>query len=616
MTDSEYVAALERELQEQSVPDGDLAAELEALEASLADDTTDVDEELAAYMKDANLQPTSYRNEEKDQVGNLDDESDELAALMRSVEGRIDRAEPVEKDAEKKPVVEVESKNKQVKVQQLPTVPPSTRTTEIPHNAEPCGDSSYAHQVGYRLYKAGRLEEAKRWSRYAKTNSASSSSSVIRGSASVVQKPVKARDQYTPLEDALMKVIRAIRGPRNKSSDVTEEEKRYLKHLKIIHEQRKISNPQERADVPKFEWQVEKVLSINELVEIPEDHVHVMIHSAESLQAVLGMNSSKSVSIHYNLGFPRDDPLTGKTEAVNHDPETGKANFNFQTFLPAKVNHKILKKRAEFTLVKHKGFWPFASEEVLGMVFVPMEPLSTRCECTGAYELVDRGGTRSKAVGGTLNLSIRIRKPISNDGSAVADKQVLVIQEWDLKQSTDATATPTTTPTVSSNTIAEKIHADTDNNESRQQLVQPPTTGNPSDATALNLGKNLSDDEKKDPLHFKFYIQSFDLMNHEIEELEKSLQSPTGQTQEKKRNIQRRLLIMQTNRDGLQQRVQSGEIDLESYLQILRNRVVQDKALIKYLSYCGMQVNALKVMRRMNIINQEIKSSEGLPASK
>ena len=51
---------------------------------------------------------------------------------------------------------------------------------------------------------------------------------------------------------------------------------------------------------------------------------------------------------------------------------TGKVEFNHQTFLPVKLNRSaagyIPRKKAEFTLIKHKGFWPFVSEEELGRV--------------------------------------------------------------------------------------------------------------------------------------------------------------------------------------------------------------------------------------------------------
>ena len=66
-----------------------------------------------------------------------------------------------------------------------------------------------------------------------------------------------------------------------------------------------------------------QALAVNEIVEIPEDHVQVLIFSADCLQAVLGTNSSKSISIRYNLGFPRDDVLIGKTEPFNHDKDKG-----------------------------------------------------------------------------------------------------------------------------------------------------------------------------------------------------------------------------------------------------------------------------------------------------
>ncbi len=595
---------------------------LAELEASLEENGTNaMDEELAALMKEANLAPSTI-SEGTGIAGRLDDGGDELEALMLALEGQREDLDVMEM---KKALAVDKNKSeggKKASAQQLPLPSPSTEIVEIPPNTTPAGDSAYAHQVGYRLYKEGRLEEAKLWSRYAKTGSASSSTvsasssssssaagGAIRGGVNVVQK--KVNDEYTPLEAALMKAIRALRGTNNKEPEMAKKEKSYLKHLKIIHEQRRIPKPTDRANVPKFEWEIEKVLAINELVEIPEDHVQVMIISAESLQAVLGVNSSKSISVHYNLGFPRDKALTGRTEPVNHDKETGKAEFHYQTFLSAKVNQKILKKKAEFTLVRHKGFWPFASEEVLGKIIVPLEPLSTRCECTGAFELVD-GSARPKAIGGTLTISIRIRKPISGVDTVVADNWVLVIPEWELKQPTKH-VTPQIAPfpsqTLNTQTNVRRDFVESGGNDGVESFT--PITGNPSDQTAMNLGKGLSEEEKKDPLSYKFYIQSFDLLSHEIEELEKSLKfSGHNSPQNSRKHMERRLAIFRANKDGLEQQVSGGELDIESYLQILQNRVDRDKALVKYLTYCGLQPDALKVLRRMNIVNQEIISAK------
>ena len=78
------------------------------------------------------------------------------------------------------------------------------------------------------------------------------------------------------------------------------------------------------------------------------------------------------------------------------------------------------------------------------------------------------------------------------------------------------------------------------------------------------------------------------------------------------RNTERRCIILKTNIESLEGQVGSGELDLDSYIKRLRYRAEQDATLVKYLIHCKRQSTALKVMRRMNVANQEIKSADDI----
>ena len=121
-----------------------------------------------------------------------------------------------------------------------------------------------------------------------------------------------------------------------------------------------------KTQPPSFAWKKERMLLPIEILAVPEDTIQVCITSTESLQALIKEHNSKSLSVSYNLGFPREAPLTGKTENVNYNSETESADFGYEVFLPFKLTRSsaamIVKRKAEFSLILHKGFFPFYSQ--------------------------------------------------------------------------------------------------------------------------------------------------------------------------------------------------------------------------------------------------------------
>ena len=162
---------------------------LEQLEASLEEGTTEVDEELAALMEEANLVPSSSAGVHTKMSEGSNDGRDELEALMLELDGQGDvQGLSVMGNTKESRTSKSSGKEKNLSLpppplpqQQLSKPPPPIEIAEIPPNAAPSGDSAYANRIGYLLYKEGRLDEAKLWSRYAKTGSASSSTSASSG---------------------------------------------------------------------------------------------------------------------------------------------------------------------------------------------------------------------------------------------------------------------------------------------------------------------------------------------------------------------------------------------------------------------------------------------------
>ncbi|KAM3567559.1 hypothetical protein VYU27_010298, partial [Nannochloropsis oceanica] len=59
-------------------------------------------------------------------------------------------------------------------------------------------------------------------------------------------------------------------------------------------------------------------------------------------------------------------------------------------------------------------------------------------------------------------------------------------------------------------------------------------------------------------------------------------------------------------------RVQREEITMEQYVSLLIERVKRDQLLALYQSKLGRRAQALRVMRRIKIMEEELKGAEGV----
>ena len=470
----------------------------------------------------------------------------------------------------------------------------------------PSGDSEYAKKVAIKLKKEGKVDYALKWLRYSKTVAPLQiKDKSLRSVDSTDYGAVKKRDQFSELESNIILALKNLSMKHSsKSSEILSMQKSYMNHLNIIDAKR--TGNHSDTIPPKFTWKnVRKLLPL-ELLDIPEDTIHICIHSANKLKALLKDNESKLFSITYNLGFPRDHPIAGTTQQIKYNIETDSIDFNHEVFIPIKITRSLAslipKRKAEFSFIMHKGFFPFNYQEPLGQVILPLSDLNQQCECIGLFELtkIKEGGAKRKAVGGAISVSIRVRHPLGNEGlqSIVSQERILEIEEWPHKN------------TSQKSDILKEVDSVSE--------VSLNKDGNASISTQINskipeiidiANKNLSPLEMKDPFNIKFYIAN-DVLEEEISAVKSQVNSMPQNNNEELSEMKIRLQQLEANLMILVRNVQEEKLTLEEYLSQLKERINQDKRLAAYLNSAGRKNEALRVLKRFKNMEKELSSAQ------
>ena len=466
----------------------------------------------------------------------------------------------------------------------------------------PSGDSEYAKKIAIKLKKEGKVDYALKWLRYSKTVAPLQiKDKSFKSVGSADTENVKKRDQFSELESNIILALKNLSMKHSsKSSEILSIQKSYLNHLSIIDAKR--TGPHSNTIPPKFTWKnVRKLLPL-ELLDIPEDTIHICIHAANKLKALLKDNESKLFSITYNLGFPRDHPIVGTTQQTKYNMEEDSIDFNHEVFIPIKITRSLAslipKRKAEISLIMHKGFFPFNYQEPLGQVILPLSDLNQQCECVGLFELtkIKEGGAKRKAVGGAVSVSIRVRHPLGNEGlqSIVSEERILEIDEWPHKNTSQKSDGLKEVNSVS------EISINKDENAcSSTKSAEIIDTAN----------KTLSPLEMKDPFNIKFYIAN-DVLEEEISAVKSQINSIPQSNEEELSEMKLRLQQLEANLMILVRNVQEEKLTLEEYLSQLKDRIIQDKRLAAYLNSTGRKNEALRVLKRFKNMEKEVSSAQ------
>ncbi|XP_014668569.1 PREDICTED: coiled-coil and C2 domain-containing protein 1-like [Priapulus caudatus] len=177
--------------------------------------------------------------------------------------------------------------------------------------------------------------------------------------------------------------------------------------------------------VPKFHYDNRTMSVVQSCLDLGDNDMELII--------VRGINYSSSTApkdldtyIRWEFPYPSDTPPQGKISTVK---DTNNPEYN------AKVKLQINRKSRSFLrLVKRhyiklevfaKGGF-LRGDTSLGSVKVPLQPLETHCIVHQSYDMMDG----RKAVGGRVEVKLRIRDPFVSKQVEETKEKWLIIDQW------------------------------------------------------------------------------------------------------------------------------------------------------------------------------------------
>lgn len=410
-------------------------------------------------------------------------------------------------------------------------------------------------------------------------------------------------DQFTPLENAIneamsenLRLAKALKETAPAEAATRFRKYKNLKEeLNVIASRRQV----EGALPPLFSWKTTSREIQVEDTTLADDQIRVVVERLSDLESILEGHRSRAVSVVFSTGIVKD-PITSETSTVNYVDSDRAAVFNCAnvfTFRRRGAESQIARKKATFDVVLHRGF--FKSDITIASAKLPLDALLSKGTIGGDISLTESGGR--KCVGGTLRVRISLRKPISGKEVRVETSRELEIAEWPVSSSVSSRA----------KLCQESNHdASIENGVegSSNDPIVAKTESLPSSTISYSKEafSTLSEMEKSDPHNVQLLVSN-DVLEAELElanaEKQKAL------SEEEMSDVGLRIILLNAALTVLVSKVQGGDISLTQYIDSLNTRIVQDKLIAVYCSTFGSKKDAIRVMRRIRIMENEVKGA-------
>lgn len=495
--------------------------------------------------------------------------------------------------------------------------------------------------------RAGNTDEALYWFRIAKAQGVvpSGGGSGSRMAPSSVQSPARASlspevtaaslaydPNFNPLEKALMeasnKALQEAKALRDKDASKAvvkmREYKQYENELVTLRARKTVAG----AIAPAFTWQiVQKKISLERL-EIAEQDLFVQVTGVYEIDALLAEHKSKELFAEVTFGGTGKEVLAqSTTSTVRYDSGSKSAVFNLTATWPGLIKrskltqNSLLRKKITVRLQAQGSgmLWRSAPKD-LAIAVVPLQELATQSEWTGKAPLfgiaVGEDGAlkkSSKALGGYLQMTLRVRKPITGPEVQIVEERQLVLAPWP----------PLVTPTLPPAAPAPVVSTNNALKEAATVATSAAPTAVPSTSgatSALAGAVQLTDREKADPEAVDF-LESNDVLEAEIASVTAALSAPGSASDEDAHFMHTlRLQLLQAKLQALVMQVENETLSLPDYLDKLRQRVQRDQVLARYLAkevqsedpeeVQECRLKAARVLRRVKVMQQEIENAE------
>lgn len=449
-------------------------------------------------------------------------------------------------------------------------------------------------------------------------------------------------DSFTHLENALNSAMKdslkeaqiLLPTDRTASANKVKSYKRYQQDLNVLASRRGIPG----AEPAPFKWVTIEKDTVVENLDIGDDQLVLVIEAVSGLEMSLVGQTSRTITVSYDLGIPKEAPITGK---INGKVDAnGCAILKFQSCLPIVKRNRsmqtnIRKTKATFEVALTRGV--FFSNVDLGTASLSLADLNTKCECGGILPLEkssssSTGKKITSCSAGSMTVFVKMRKPVATAEVIKTVERTLVLEGWPsighVYRSPTATATATGID-VGSPQHNQKVSEGPHSDELSTHPVGPVTAIRAKAPSMQPKGNAdfaiLSEREKSDPCSAEF-LESNDVLEAEIAsdsasitEIESRPASTHSEEEESSLfTMKLRVQLMTTKLNMLVSSVQQEILSLEQYVDKLKTRLGRDRVLAQYLLAVSRQEeppegtshNLASLTKRINIMQKEIATVE------
>ncbi|XP_027040976.1 coiled-coil and C2 domain-containing protein 1-like isoform X1 [Pocillopora damicornis] len=237
---------------------------------------------------------------------------------------------------------------------------------------------------------------------------------------------------FSRLEDALIKQIEmCARNAQHyqKLGDITNTKnfdkmaKNLRQDLDSVQSARKYQDPP-----PKFHYEDRSFTIVDSFPDLSDSEVELTIVRGLNIPLPSGYQPKDMYTyVSYEFPFPSaDEPQTGRTQTIKHsiNPDY-KEVFKVQIDRKNRSLGRIFKRQpVKFEVKYERGF--LKGDKALGQVQVKLTPFDNKCEIHDCFDVMDTERGR-KAVGGKLEVHMRIREPLVDKDVKVEKWKWLVI---------------------------------------------------------------------------------------------------------------------------------------------------------------------------------------------
>ncbi|KAI8970496.1 hypothetical protein BDB01DRAFT_855413 [Pilobolus umbonatus] len=355
-----------------------------------------------------------------------------------------------------------------------------------------------------------------------------------------------------------------------------------------------------KNNMPSFHYEAVEYVYKNENDHVPLNIMEFKIIRVHSLPT-LGISTHLEPFIAWDFGgWPPENTAQANMNKGETDVQKGiDAEFNFTLQIPiTRTNRMFLRylQRKKLTVeVFHNKYTYglFRRPVSLGKALIPMDQLLSKCSISGSFDLLD---LNRKRTGGKVDIEINVREPLNVDDTVRRSERWIVLDKVDtptsvylakagLTQGGPYTQSSSVSNSDTNVSLPGGIHDTKDNESSRQNDPIPDIKNDLAiepiqpDDLPMSEGIMKSSEESELETAEQEFNSVDNLVSNMVLEYELSLVNSAIASAKNKDDLIDRKQAIEIRMNMLVIQVQTGILDMETYLSQVQKRIEEDRRL-------------------------------------